>query len=206
VQVHLCLLGLAVAAALACSVYLSFILVPLAVSYFLTFLLHPVTRLLTQRPLDCCGRPVCADLLRRNMLRANRDRLESTGIGSSGGARAAVKQCGLDLFLLGRLPHTAAVLLTLTLALGVVYGVAHLLVVDVVGAWNAAPQHVYLPNLPSASQGGQQQRDHGGGARSPWERDLYGAITMWHRGGVELVEADTGLRLTFELGDLATSR
>lgn len=194
--VHLCLLGLAVAAALVCSVYLSFILVPLAVSYFLTFLLHPVTQLLTQRPLVCCGRPVCADLMRRNSLRANRDRLESTDVGSSGGARAAVKQCGLDLFLLGRLPHTAAALLTLALALGVVFGVAHLLVVDVMAAWSEAPQHY----LPSASQGDQVG---GGAARSPWEQDLHGAITMWHRGAVELVEAETGLRLTFGLGDLA---
>jgi hypothetical protein len=209
---HLCLLGLAFAAILACSVYLSFILVPLAVSYFLTFLLQPVVRLLTQRPLVCCGRPVCAELMRRNMLRANRDRLESTAVdpaseSSAKALSAAAKQCGLDLLLLGRLPHTAAVLLTLALALGVVYAIAYLLVVDVADAWNQAPGHYLLPPPPPHWEG---QGEDGGavgvdvdGIGPPWEQDLYGAFSMWHRGAIELIEADTGLRLTFELGDLA---
>ncbi len=203
---HLCLLGLACAAMLACSVYLSFILVPLAVSYFLTFLLQPVVRLLTQRPLVCCGRPVCADLMRRNMLRANRDRLESTAIdpasqSSAKALGAAAKQCGLDLILLGRLPHTAAVLLTLALALGAVYVVTMLLVVDIVDAWNQAPAH-YLAVAENSDIGDVRQSGTGG-STNMWEQDLYEAATFWHHAAVETIEADSGLRLTFQLDDLA---
>jgi|EP01049_Picozoa_sp_SAG25_P001455 hypothetical protein len=53
--VHYVLLLLAAAAAFGCSVYLSFVLVPLAVAYCVTFLLSPFTELLTRRPLVCCG-------------------------------------------------------------------------------------------------------------------------------------------------------
>ena len=203
---HLCLLGLACAAILACSVYLSFILVPLAVSYFLTFLLQPVVKLLTQRPLVCCGRPVCADLMRRNMLRANRDRLESTAIDSTSHSSAkalsaTAKQCGLDLILLGRLPHTAAVLVTLVLALGAVYVVTMLLVVDIVDAWNQAPAH-FLPQVENGVVGGVRQVG-AAGSIDPWEQDLYEAVSFWHHAAVDWIEAGSGLRLTFELNDLA---
>lgn len=52
-------------------IYFKFVLVPMTMAYFLTFLLGPVQDLLIQRPLICCGLSVCDKPCIRPALRQN---------------------------------------------------------------------------------------------------------------------------------------
>jgi predicted PurR-regulated permease PerM len=169
-----------VVTAFACSVYLSFILVPLVVSYFLTFLLDPITELLTKRPLICCGRELCRD----NLIKANRNRYErSAELGAAVAAMGAVKQFFLDIFLLGRLPHTVAVVVTLLCALAMVSLLTGCVIQSVESAWAAAAAH--LPEHEGTEAGA-----------------LYGAVLTWSDRVVVALQHQTGLQLRFSLNDL----
>ena len=187
---HWMLMVLAVIAVFACSVYLSFILVPLVVAYFVTFLLDPIIQLLTKRPLVFCGHELC----RNNMLKANRHRYERSREGCCASTVGAVQQFCLDLFLLGRLPHSFAVLLTLSFALFSVYMLTTFIISSINAAWTAVATH--LATLEGKDPATATITVSEGAAA------LYDAVQTWAERTLHALQRNTGLRLRFSLNDL----
>lgn len=84
--------GVAVGAAI---IWLEFILVPLTLSYFITYLLAPLLDIFEARPIECCSKTLCS---------SNPSRF--------GGVRGCLSNC----FARGQLPHGLSLLVTLAVA------------------------------------------------------------------------------------------
>ena len=157
---HICLIICAVAVFVLGFTYFDFILVPLAMAWFFTFLIGPIVDLLEQRPLVAFDQFYCQPKLRSAgkhgqqasscchapapMLYSDtKHQPEGTATSSSGiyadanpGSifqNVCAKLCfwlhGLretvsDLFLLGRIPHALAIMLSLLIFFGAIGAVA----------------------------------------------------------------------------------
>jgi len=102
-------------------VHFIFILVPLTLAYFLTFLLTPLMNVFEQRPLECRGKSCCNP--------KDIDRSDP----------AAMKVTCTDLATVGRIPHGISVLATLFLFFGVLIFLVYLVAAEM-GAFLDDPE------------------------------------------------------------------
>jgi len=103
-----CHIVLCVMAVFSACVHLQFVLVPMGMAYFMTFLLAPILDAMEDRPYRLGNKFYCKE----NYLHPARKRYEKTARGEL-----------LDTTLLGKVPHTISVLLTLVISYFVVSSV-----------------------------------------------------------------------------------
>ena len=109
-----CLIIIASAVMIVATVYFSYILVPLMMAWFLTFLVGPIVDLLEQRPLICAGRTLCAEELQRSIPTVGRARTCCVSVDLP---ERSWTDAFKDLFLVARLPHSVSVFLALAIFL-----------------------------------------------------------------------------------------
>jgi predicted PurR-regulated permease PerM len=117
-------------------IYFTFILIPLTMAYFFTYVLGPIFDLFYQRPLLCCGEARCykrpppdaVTLQQQHDYAASHGtfcNVKKDGITYDGNETplgcpyfAPLQRTIMDIFLLGRVPETLALLLTLIISFG----------------------------------------------------------------------------------------